>query len=105
MEEDTRKTLMSVELYNQRKIVERELKIEDVVDLEYTKALLEPHSSLEGEHRDLIWKLLTKIVPKDPLHLYWYDKGAFYKTFSQWSDGYKDWVIDCILENNKKQNL
>ncbi len=105
LEEGVRKKLMSVELYNQRKIVERELKMEEVVDLEYTKALLEPHSSLEGELEDLIWKLLVKIVPKDPLHLYWYDKSAFYEAFAKWDDTYKDWVIDCILENNKKTGV
>lgn len=105
LDENTRKMLMSVELYNQRKIVERELKMEEVVDLEYTKALLEPHSSLEGEIRELIWKLLIKIVPKDPLHLYWYDKGTFYEVYSKWDDTYRDWVIDCILENNKKHSL
>jgi len=92
---------MSVELYNQRKIVERELKIEDVVDLEYSKSLLEPHSSLEGELRELIWKLLTKIAPNDPLFLYWYDKELFYKTFKDWEPSYQDWVINCILENNE----
>jgi len=102
---DTRKKLMSVELYNQRKIVERDLNIEDVVDLEYTKALLEPHSSLEEEHQKLVWKLLVKVVPNDPLHLYWYDKAGFYNEYPSWQSSYKDWVIDCILENNKKYNV
>ena len=96
---------MSVELYNQRKIVERDLKMDEVVDLEYTKALLEPHSSLEEEEEELIWKLLTKIIPLDPLHLYWYDKENFYNTYPTWKDSYKDWVIQCILEENKKYNL
>ncbi len=98
---DAKKRLMSVELYNQRKIVERELKIDDVVDPLYVKALLQPHSSLEEEHRELIWKLLTKIVPVDPLHLYWYDKKQFFETYLTWPDGYQDWVIDRILKNNQ----
>lgn len=103
MDVDTKKRLMSVELYNQRKIVERDLKIDDVVDPVYEKALLQPHSSLEEEHKELIWKLLTKIVPADPLHLYWYDKEHFYKTFLNWPEGYQDWVIDRILINTKNQ--
>jgi len=103
MDVDTKKRLMSVELYNQRKIVERDLKIDDVVDPVYEKALLQPHSSLEEEHKELIWKLLTKIVPADPLHLYWYDKEQFYKTFLNWPEGYQDWVIDRILINTKNQ--
>ncbi|NND62946.1 MAG: hypothetical protein HKN48_07095 [Flavobacteriaceae bacterium] len=98
---ETKKRLMSVELYNQRRIVERELKIEDVVDLQYIKALLQPDSNLEEEQKELIWKLLIKIVPKDPLHLYWYDKETFYATYKTWKPSYCEWVIDCILENNK----
>lgn len=98
---ETRKKLMSVELYNQRKIVERELNIEDVVDNRYTKALLEPHSSLETEQEELIWKLLTKVIPIDPLHLYWYDKETFYKTYPSWKDTYKDWVIEYITKANQ----
>ncbi|MCW5520207.1 hypothetical protein J1N09_10185 [Aureitalea sp. L0-47] len=97
---EAKKRLMSVERYNQRKIVERELKMDEVVDPIYMKALLEPHSSLEVEHKELIWKLLTKIVPVDPLHLYWYDKKHFYETYLTWPEGYQDWVIDRILKNN-----
>jgi len=93
----TRKKVMSVELYNQRKIVERDLKIEEVVDLQYTQALLRPHSSLEEEHQDLVWRLLCKIVPKDPLHLYWYEKEAFYTAFKSWKPDYQDWIVSLIL--------
>ena len=98
---EVRKDLMSVELYNQRKIVERDLNIEDVVDVRYTQALLEPHSSLEEEQLALIWKLLTKVIPLDPLHLYWYDKEWFYKTYPTWKETYKDWVINYITAANK----
>lgn len=101
----TQKRIMSVELYNQRKIVERDLNIEEVVDLQYTKALLEPHSSLEDELRELIWKLLTKIAPYDPLHLYWYDKTKFYEAYEGWDTSYREWVINCILDNNQNHDL
>ena len=101
LDKDTQKTIMSVEIYNQRKIVERDLNIEDVVDLQYTKSLLEPHSSLEEEPRELVWQLLTKIAPTDPLHLYWYDKEQFYKAYDTWRPSYREWVINCILENNE----
>lgn len=97
----TRRQIMSVELYNQRKIVERELKMENVVDARYTKALMAPHSSVEDELRELIWKLLTKIAPFDPLHLYWYDKEHFYEAYRHWDPSYGEWIINCILENNK----
>ena len=54
LDEETQKKILSVEIYNQRKIIERELNISEVVALEYTKALLEPHSSLEEEQKELI---------------------------------------------------
>ncbi|MEM7185898.1 MAG: DUF6638 family protein [Bacteroidota bacterium] len=101
LEKDTQKRIMSVERYNQRKIVERDLKMDDVVALEYTKSLLEPYRDLENEPMELVWKLLTKIAPNDPLHLYWYDKEQFYKTYTQWEPSYQEWVISCILENNE----
>ena len=101
LDKDTQKTIMSVEIYNQRKIVEHDLNIEDVVDLQYTKSLLEPHSSLEEEPRELVWQLLTKIAPTDPLHLYWYDKEQFYKAYDTWRPSYREWVINCILKNNE----
>jgi hypothetical protein len=102
LEPETIKKVMSIELFNQRKIVERDLKLDDVVGPQYLKSINSPHSSLEKEHRELIWTLLIKTAPKDPLHLYWYDKETFYKVFKTWKPGYQDWVIDCILENNKK---
>jgi hypothetical protein len=104
LDKDTQKRIMSVELYNQRKIVERELKMDYVVDLSYTKSLLEPHANLEEEPRELVWKLLTKIAPTDPLHLYWYDKEQFYKAYGGWEPSYQEWVINCILENNENHS-
>lgn len=101
LDKETQKKIMSVELYNQRKIVERELKMDDVVDITYTKALMEPHANLEEETRELVWKLLTKICPTDPLHMYWYDKEQFYKAYDTWEPSYQEWVISCILENNE----
>ncbi|MCB0440864.1 MAG: hypothetical protein H6583_04975 [Alteromonas sp.] len=99
LDPETQKKILSVEIYNQRKIVERELKINEVVDPEYTKALLEPHSSLEEEQKELIWKLLTRMIPKDPLHVYWYNKEQFYALFKTWPESYQDWVIGCILDH------
>jgi len=105
LDKETQKKIMSVELYNQRKIVERDLNMEEVVDLHYIKSLLEPFPKLEEEPKELIWLLLTKIAPTDPLHLYWYDKEQFYKAYKDWKQSYKEWVINCILENNEKSSL
>lgn len=102
LDTETQKKILSVEIYNQRKQVERDLNLEDVVDPDYAKALLEPHSSLEEEQKELVWKLLTKMIPKDPLYLYWYNKEQFYDAFKTWPESYQDWVIDCILNNQNK---
>ena len=59
-------------------------------------ALHEPHSSLVAKHQDLIWKLLVNIAPLDPLHLYWYDKEDFYKSYKTWDESYKEWVIEYV---------
>ncbi|MDC7995920.1 DUF6638 family protein [Altibacter sp. HG106] len=101
LDETTQKELLSVERYNQRKIVERDLNINEVVAPVYSKALLEPHSSLEEEHTELVWTLLTKLTPIDPLHLYWYDKETFYSAFPTWPESYRKWVIESVLNPRK----
>jgi hypothetical protein len=94
------KKLSGVEIYFQQLIVDKSLKLADFVDEDYFKALHTPHSSLQEEEKELIWKLLSKIMPNDPLHLYWYDKEQFYKAYDQWDPDHKEWVIECILKNN-----
>ena len=101
LDTETRKKVMSVELYNQRKIIERDLNPKTEIDKRYYKALQKPHSSLEEEQQELIWKLLTLITPLDPVHVFWYDKELFYEQYKTWREGYQDWVISCILDNNK----
>lgn len=99
------KRISGVELYYQRLIVDKNLKIEEYVDEDFVKILHEPHPSLKEEESDLVWKLISKIIPKDPVHLYWYDKEQFYNLYADWKPGYQDWVISEILENNKKQGV
>jgi hypothetical protein len=93
---ETRKSLMGVELYLEKLAQNNLTKMEDIVDERYSKSLHKPHNSLEIEHQELIWKLLTKIAPVDPLHLYWYDKEQFYEAYKTWKPGYQDWVIETI---------
>ncbi len=99
---DIQKKISGAELFIQKSNTDHSLKVNDYVEGTVLKALYKPHSSLEEEHRELIWKLLTKIAPIDPVHLYWYDKEQFYKTYGTWEASYQDWVIVKILENNKK---
>ncbi|MEO0571512.1 MAG: DUF6638 family protein [Bacteroidota bacterium] len=101
--QEIQKRISGVERYFQRLIVDKNLKLQDYVDEHFVKILHEPHPSLEEEEEELVWKLLSKIVPKDPVHLYWYDKEQFYSMYSSWKPDYQEWVIEEILENNKKQ--
>ncbi len=93
---ETRKRLMGVELYLEKIAQSNQTKMEDIVEPRYSKSLHKPYSWLEVEQKELIWKLLTKIAPVDPLHVYWYDKEQFYEQYKNWKPGYQDWVIETI---------
>lgn len=99
LELNARKKVMGVERYLEKIQVNKDYKIEDIVDSEVYFALHNPHSSLKPNHQDLIWKLLVNVAPKDILFLYWYDKEEFYKQYKTWDDSMKDWVINTIKTN------
>ncbi|QCX01529.1 hypothetical protein FGM00_15965 [Aggregatimonas sangjinii] len=102
---ETKKKVASAEIYLQRLVVDNTIKLEEFVDVQYRKSLFAPHSSLQEEQTALIWRLLAKIMPKDPVHLYWYDKEAFYKAYETWEPTYQEWVIENILRNNNNHPL
>jgi hypothetical protein len=102
---EVQKKISGVELYYQRLIVDKNLKMNEYIDKDFIKVLHEPQPSLKEEEEELAWKLLSKIVPKDPVHMYWYDKEQFYNLYPDWKPDYQDWVISEILENNQKQGL
>ncbi|MGY8910497.1 MAG: DUF6638 family protein [Flavobacteriales bacterium] len=93
---ETRKKVMSVERYLDKKQTNKDTKINDIVDQEFYFSLHKPHSSLRANHQDLIWKLLINIAPKDVLFWYWYDKEDFYKNFKTWQETKQDWVVETI---------
>ncbi|MDG1399050.1 MAG: hypothetical protein P8P88_11755 [Polaribacter sp.] len=95
----SRKKVMSVERYLEKKVTNSDVKIKNIVDEEFYFALHKPHSSLRPNHQDLIWKLLTNISSKDVLFWYWYDKEDFYKNFKNWNETKKDWVTETICNN------
>ena len=96
IDRQTLKQVMSVELYLEKKAINNDIKIKDIVNEEFYFSLHKPHSSLRPNHQDLIWKLLINIAPKDVLFWYWYDKEDFYENFQNWEDSKKDWVIETI---------
>lgn len=93
------KRVNGVEIYLERLERSNAFKIPDLVDDKMYFALHQPHSSLEPKHQDLIWRLIVNISPMDVLFLYWYDKDKFYSTYPQWTDDFKDWVVETISNN------
>lgn len=102
---DERKLISGVEIYNEKIAKSNQYKRKDLVDHRIFLALHEPHSSIEDEHRALIWKLLVKIMPLDPVALYWFDKESFYELFPKYDESYQDWIIERIKERNKEFKL
>jgi hypothetical protein len=96
---ESRKKVMSVELYLEKMEISNQYKLDDIVDITLFNALHQPHSSLNANHQDLIWMLLVNIAQLDVLFLYWYDKEHFYKAYETWNDSMKDWVIETIRNN------
>ncbi|PQJ82359.1 DUF6638 family protein [Polaribacter glomeratus] len=96
---EARKKVMSVERYLEKKAINKDTKIKDIVDEEFYFALHKPHSSLLANHQDLIWHLLVNIAPKDVLFFYWYDKEQFYQVFKTWDASIQDWTIETICNN------
>ncbi len=89
-----RKRLMGMERF----VENGSINMDNYVNEDFVNAMYQPHSSLLDTDFYLIWKLLTKISPKDPYHMYKYDKNTFYKNFVTWDNSYKDWVINYILK-------
>ncbi len=98
------KKINGVELFLQKQKLNKTIKPDEFVDMQYYKSLHKPHSSLELEEQDLVWKLMAIIMPNDPLHLFWYNKEQFYQDFLTWDPAYQDWVIEMVIANSKKQN-
>lgn len=96
---DERKKVMGVELYLERIERSNAYKLEDMVDHNLFVGLIDPHSSLNPNDRDLIHQLLINISPLDVLFLYWYDKEEFYERYQAWDNSLKEWVIDTIRNN------
>ena len=95
---ESRKKVMGVELFLEKKKMVKQLSLKDSIDPELYVAMHKPHSSLLASHQDLIWHLLVTISPKDVLFLYWYNKEQFYTQFKTLESTTQDWVIATILK-------
>ena len=93
------KKVNGVEIYLERFQKNKAIQVETYVERKFLSALYQPHSSLTIYEKDLIWQLIVNISSFDVLFLYWYDKTTFYKNYSNWSEGLKDWVIHTIKQN------
>ncbi len=105
LSETEQKLVNGVEIYNEKIALSNEYKRKDLINNLFYVALHKPHSSLEDEHRDLIWKLLVKMNPSDPVFTFWFDKEQFYDAYESWEESYQQWVIDQILKHRNKASL
>jgi len=53
------------------------------------------------DEKNLMWKLLVEVAPKDPYNMYKYNKNIFYKYYQNWNKSYQEWVIELIQNNLK----
>ncbi len=94
----TIKKINAVEIYLEHLKTSDKLKAEDFIDLSFYFALHRPHSSLNVQHQDLIWRLLVSVAPQDVLFLYWYNRDVFYEYYKTYNESLKDWVIEVITK-------
>ncbi len=59
------------------------------------------HSPVRDANSSLMWMLICRMQPTDPFYTYYFDKELFYKQFLEYSEGYKEWVIQLITEELK----
>lgn len=93
---EERKKVMSLDIFLEKKKINKTAKPETIIHTEMYRALHKPHSSLKANEQDLIWSLLINIAPKDVLFLYWYHKELFYRKFQNLEASAQDWVIETI---------
>ena len=96
---DARKYLMCVERYLEKSNLDNSVKITTFIYRDVLAAMYKPHSSLLDNEKELMWKLLVKIAPKDPYNMFVKDKNTFYKHYQEWDKSYQDWVIEQITNN------
>ena len=96
---DARKYLMCVERYLEKSNLDNSVKITTFIYRDVLAAMYKPHSSLLDNEKELMWKLLVKIAPKDPYNMFVKDKNTFYKHYQEWDKSYQDWVIEEITNN------
>lgn len=102
MDIESRKKVMGIELFNEKQRINQTTEIWRYVDPHFFNSLCEPSILFTEEEKELIWKLLIKISPKDPLHLYWFDKAMFYEEYKTWDSSYQEWIIEYIKEQHQK---
>ncbi|HIE45441.1 MAG TPA: hypothetical protein EYP87_04590 [Flavobacteriaceae bacterium] len=96
---DARKYLMCVERYLEKSNLDNSVEITTFIYRDILESMYKPHSSLLDNEKELMWKLLVKVAPKDPYNMFVKDKNTFYKHYQEWDKSYQDWVIEQITSN------
>jgi hypothetical protein len=97
---EARKYLMCVERYLEKSNLDSSVEITTFIYRDILEAMYEPHSSLLDEEKELMWKLLVEVAPKDPYNMYKYNKNIFYKNYQNWNESYKEWIVS-LIQNSK----
>ncbi len=91
-----KKRLMAVDRFVELKNKDSKILPKDIIPSDVIRALYQPHSSLLDVNTFLIWKLLSKIAPADPVNMYRYAKDIFFKNYMSYDESYKNWIIKNI---------
>lgn len=60
--------------------------------------LIRPSQALTKEERKVVWKLLCRIDPSDPIRLYVFDRNTFFDQYRHWSPCKQGWVVHRLQE-------
>lgn len=60
---------------------------------------LHPDPALDPTAKAVLWQLLNRLLKRNEVLAYTFDKVAFYHRYKEWKPAYQDWVIAEIQKN------
>jgi hypothetical protein len=61
--------------------------------------LLSPNKQLSKHQQIVLWQMLCKINPGNPLLTYLFDKSKFYSEYKSWNDSRRRWAANTIAQH------
>jgi hypothetical protein len=62
--------------------------------------LLSPNKQLSKHQQIVLWQMLCKINPGNPLLTYLFDKSKFYSEYKSWNDSRRRWAANTIAQHS-----